>query len=515
MRPVSGTHLGVPELEFSPWIELVAGTPEEPPISVPKASSKPPPLAVTVSLPCNPSSNFRHSSLTAQPSPLRQGHEPKQPIKSLSSYEPTSAHVQEISIPSDSPISPTARRGVRFAEDDKEDQIPLGYVIRMKQRKAQKAQFLQEEREARRFALERARVEEERSRREQERQEWERERRAWDVERRKAEEVQKNRQLAQEVQLARSRRESQRAGFFGRANNSGNPWVLGPSALSSSIGDTKERSRHASDVKAPSRPTHDPTFRRSATESAVPRLTQHSPSPASSDSRASSLADQSQTHSRPPSIHSTPMSSIEDFRPPNRKRRSFAASDRSSSYYPPPVWTGVPQNVMMMPTGSTHNVMMVPFIPAMPGYLVPMDHSQMQMPLVPPTPPFFGESRSRSRSRHSSSSSRNSGNGSSESVNQMSQSQKKRSSTHSNASRSSSHLPPPSQYSTTQQWPNHQRRSTGELPQRPADRGSGYGSVGGKSAARGRSVQPQHPPMPQSPSPWTGLPSRRDFAPMR
>lgn len=41
------------------------------------------------------------------------------------------------------------KRGVRFAEDEKEDVIPLGYVLRMKRKREEKAKFLRAEHDRR------------------------------------------------------------------------------------------------------------------------------------------------------------------------------------------------------------------------------------------------------------------------------------------------------------------------------------------------------------------------------
>src|SRR6202022_3150997 len=91
------------------------------------------------------------------PSPLRIEHSPS-PLPLLASDPLPESHSM--------PAIANAKRGVRFAEDDKEDQIPLGYVLRIRKRREEKAKFLQEEKERRAFEQERARQDEERAQRE-------------------------------------------------------------------------------------------------------------------------------------------------------------------------------------------------------------------------------------------------------------------------------------------------------------------------------------------------------------
>ena len=86
------------------------------------------------------------------PSPLRNHHDPSK----TSLKQPSSAPPQ------------TVKRGVRFAEEDKEDQIPIGYVMRVKKQREAKARFLRDEKERRHSVVERAKLEEERRQREEE-----------------------------------------------------------------------------------------------------------------------------------------------------------------------------------------------------------------------------------------------------------------------------------------------------------------------------------------------------------
>ncbi|EEB90023.1 hypothetical protein MPER_11827, partial [Moniliophthora perniciosa FA553] len=104
------------------------------------------------------------------------------------------------------------KRGVRFAEDEKEDNIPIGYVMRIRKQKEEKARFLREEKERRQFEEEKRKVEEERRRRDQERIEWEKERKAWERERKVIEEERKSRLYAEEIIASRQRAEGNRTG---------------------------------------------------------------------------------------------------------------------------------------------------------------------------------------------------------------------------------------------------------------------------------------------------------------
>ena len=282
------------------------------------------------------------------------------------------------------PAVPVVKRGVRFAEDDKEDQIPLGYILRVKKKREDRAKFLQEEKERRIFEEERARQEEERLRREAERREWEDENKAWEREKKAMEEERRQRQYAEEVAAVRVRREASRSGFYVRPPLH----ETGPS-----------RSREAKTAQSTLVIPHIP--RRHTSEPGIATGIRGSPyaeSPASSNPpsvNGGSPAASGYFSSRPPSINSanTTLSSAEDLQHRNNaSKRSSSGSDHvtrhagdrmSQAYYP--VW----------PNGY-----LVPPILHMPSY-------HMNMPLLPPTPPFMMEqnrrsSHSRSKSRSSS-----------------------------------------------------------------------------------------------------------------
>jgi hypothetical protein len=306
---------------------------------------------------------------SSTPSPLRMGHGPE-PSPSREPEPEKKAEAVE------KPPVERVKRGVRFAEDDKEDVIPIGYVLRLKEQKAQKAKFLQEEKERRAFEAEKARVEAERMQRERERREWENERKAWEAEKKAMEDERRQRLFAEEVIAARSRRETQRQGF-----------VPGNSSPTSSNQDTEIRKRESKKVLRPVYDSQLSTPRRQGSEPNPATPSPSSDSPGSS--RPPSVVGQSSLRvpkSNAPRPSSTYSSSSEDHRPKDAgsKRNSV---DRSS-------YGG---------TWSGSNPNLVPPVPSLPPSVYPLD-----MPLLPPTAPFmlqeYPRSRSRDRERSSSSS---------------------------------------------------------------------------------------------------------------
>ena len=71
------------------------------------------------------------------------------------------------------PLKSALKQGVRFAEEEKEDQVPLHYVMQIKRKREEKARFLQAERQRRMH-------EEERRQHEDEKQKWEKEHVVWE-----------------------------------------------------------------------------------------------------------------------------------------------------------------------------------------------------------------------------------------------------------------------------------------------------------------------------------------------
>lgn len=335
-----------------------------------------------------------------------------------------------------SPPSPAVspRPAVRFAEDDKDESIPLDYVMRVKQARDKKARFLAAERarrlsaqertttprytppdvvreDARRFAQERTKMEEERKRLEEERRKWERERAA----RQAAEEQRKKAAYAEELAEARRRQEMMRSGLVPKLGE-GISWE----------GDRdRDRQRRGSETRpAYTRPRYESTH-----SSPPPRQTSEPNIVSGGSSSGSRLhlpyADSSPGSSRPPSVSSRPPSMYST--PPSsasatdvRTRRESKASRRSfisdGSYSPSPVFlqpgtpAGYPWGVMPPVPAIPVNVPMMPVgMPMMPMPAMPY----ADMPLLPPTPPFvlqqYGPRKPGSSSRsHSSSPTRGS-----------------------------------------------------------------------------------------------------------
>lgn len=308
---------------------------------------------------------------------------------------------------------PIPKRGVRFADDDgKDDQIPLGYVLRIRKNKEQKARFLREERERRERGVQlsnrttappqESRVprvvaprhppprplvsltepskpqqpatvshavrEEERLRREAERIEMEKLRRSRELARKQAEE--RERAYTEELQAARARREASRAGR-----------PLESASLSSRVADrTRSASRDS---------MHASLRRSSMSHKYTPELV-FSPVPPHEGSPSSSLPatpGSQNSFSRPPSLYSAHTASSEDVRGRDGRhvsRRMSVVSDSTKamslhpSYDPrasfnPYPWTNAPP-VPPMPV--------IPMVNGIPFYGV-------DMPLLPPTPPFM------------------------------------------------------------------------------------------------------------------------------
>lgn len=489
-RAISCTR-AVADIEFSVFLEAAsvpAGSEHEP---------KVPPVAQNAN--AGPSTDAPAQRAQHVPSPLRIGHAPPS-VASTSSKQSISAKPDD-STPMES-IAPeqAIKRGVRFVEDDKEDRIPLGYVLRMKQKKAEKAKFLKEEAEKRQFDLEKARVDAERRQREQERRQWEAERQAWEQEKRAAEEEKKARAYAEEVVKARQRRESSRAGFGSQRLSNGSDsglTSLAPRTIQR-LGGNDAQPRTYGSVRSSRRTGSEASIPAIATTNIPTSGDNGTPSPASSSSRPSSIVGYAQ--SRPPSLHSTPMTSVEDVR-----ASSNAAGKRRHSDHQGPSLESLGALPYAQTWSASHqNLSAVPI--AMPFYMNGMMDPNMMvmMPLLPPTPPFMAQQYARSKSRHSSSSPSRQGqssnrNSSSSSVDKhySSNSMPTRRGT-SNASTSSLVRPQGSVSSSPHR--THQRQKSNEDA-------INYSNERGR---RGRAAH-QNPSQTQLPSPWTALPSNSYF----
>ncbi len=424
---VTGTRFAVADLEYSEALEAMAdfsqqlyqqlSLPSQHPVELPPHAVAPPPQPLPApeppepeletempsptseAPPPSPSSSSSHTSrksvicfinvvstdlgletnrvapYLATPSPLRNQHAvPK------SSPGPSSASV----LPSSSaPI----KRGVRFAEDGKEDQIPIGYVMRMKKQREAKAKFLREQQERRQFEEEKARVEEQRRKREQERLEWEKERQAWEKEKRAMEEERKKKLYAEELAAARMRRENQRHGGSSRA-------ISNSSSYTSLRGDGNgfERNRHDSMKQ---RPTHDHLY---VPPSPPPRLQGSSSSLVSS--RRSSFVGQPAMFSpaqqfgqlplpgpgsRPSSLYS---SSSEDV---GMSAKRHTMTSAPSSYHNVNMWSA--SNTSLLPPAGFD----MPLLPPTAPFMLHQYHPRQPQPSLSPSPSRQGFNHSTDR----------------------------------------------------------------------------------------------------------------------
>ncbi|KAJ3757677.1 hypothetical protein EV360DRAFT_83798 [Lentinula raphanica] len=387
-------------LEFSETIEAEADIYDDPFSSQPSAELQVPPRSASVSdVPSSSSSVSSHISSSAShsrsipspqllaPSPLRNqastlsaSSSAESPRKEsfLQVPSPASTASKNISPPaSPASLSETAetvasnltngtvKRGVRFIEEDKDENIPVGYVMRIKKQREEKARFLREQKEKRQFEEERARMEEERRQRDAERRKWEQEKQAWEKEKRAMEEERRRKQYTEEVTAARQRAESSRMGM-----------------RSSSSASLREPERNVSASKRLSRGSEGPPSpRRQASESFARDSSPRSSRPPSIASGAGYFP----TNSRPPSIHST--EDVRSIRP------------QSSVYIPP-----------------------VPPIPQIPQFYPYQSAFPMDVPLLPPSAPFMVNpyARRQSQSPQSSSRQRIPSNSSAESLNRNS-----------------------------------------------------------------------------------------------
>ncbi|CAL1700739.1 unnamed protein product [Somion occarium] len=459
-RSIPGINLGVAELEYSEALEVLAGLYESPlelsteatanfttsptnvtpPLSMSPSSA---PASPAIATPLHPPASASAPSLTghkpqpqavsptqnrnsykAAPSPLRIEHSsapsptftavPLTASSSQTSQTSTilASHINSPTIilspsspepPRSPPSPPRAKLGVRFAEEEKDDQFPLGYVLRVRQKREQKARFLEAERLRRIHEKERRKFEEERRRQEAEKKKWEQERSAWEREKRAAEEERKKRLYAEELAAARSRRESVRFGTGPRADGDT------PLLWDGSDRDRERERRGRQPQETYTRPVYDvnaPTPRRQGSDPLIPPPIRSRKESSPASSRPPSAGGSGS--SRPPSMYSTPQSSVPDITVRDRReskgsRRGSMTSVADSSHrsvmdrssFPPSFsWNG----------NMNQGIPPVPPLPLMP--MVPVVPYMMDMPLLPPTPPFmmqqFGNRPQQQRSHSSS-----------------------------------------------------------------------------------------------------------------
>ncbi|KAI0254700.1 hypothetical protein BJV78DRAFT_869954 [Lactifluus subvellereus] len=355
---VNGSGFGVWALEVSGTLEVLAGlinVDDVLPMGAPPPTNNSP--LPSTSIPAV----GKHVPYKGVPSPLRYDRGFSEP--------PTPTSTPEVMTPTSTSTVSSSRRGVRFAEsvDDREDQVPLGYILRHRKRREEKALFLQREQERRGH-------EEERIRHEAERQQWEQEKRRWQKERRVVEEAKRQKQYAEEITAARVRRQS----------------LYGSPSSQAREQDSRPREAYA-------RPTYDPRRQTEYSSQARP------PRPRDDSPSSSKLGSLLQSESvDPPASRSDSMHSIssDDARTRisrNNKRASMISDSSQRSMASPMFAYG------WQPVPPVSQAPQIPVFPSMPVMAV-MPQFTMDMPLLPPTAPFMRQQYGRpsSRSRDSS-----------------------------------------------------------------------------------------------------------------
>ncbi|KAH9853498.1 hypothetical protein C2E23DRAFT_728639 [Lenzites betulinus] len=393
----------MPSSSSSSPMTPVPSSPSEPPSPASSLSTagpvSAPATASALAPPAASHSASRNQHYKASPSPLRM--EATTPTSATSPVPSASSTIVAsprslpslASPPASAPpvLKSALKQGVRFAEgekEDKEDGLPFGYVQRIKQKREEKARFLQAERERRRH-------DEERRKHEEEKRKWEEERAAWEREKRTIEEERKKRMYADEIAAARSRRESQRFGALGALTGEGlatGQWDRNERPKPEREGSSSTHSRAAYDSAGypfgPVRHGSDTSIQQSKSP-----WTPGSASGSPSESRPGSIygAANIPGSSRPSSLYSgppTPSTSQQDIR---LRERRISGSRRASMVSES--GTNKPLAAPPMPMAPMWgmNMNMVPPMQGMQmGMAVPMPmYGPMDMPLLPPSPPFM------------------------------------------------------------------------------------------------------------------------------
>lgn len=371
---ISGSQFGVAALEFSESLQILAGLLSDiddgfdPPAEPQPESSRPASGTAAVASPLteklSPSVAVADSKFSPLTLAVDSLDESKKRTSNVKAAEPTP--------------TPTVKRGVRFAEDGKDDKIPLGYVLRIKKKREEKAKFLREEREKRELE-EGRRTREDRRAREEERRLWEaqmreqeEERKARELHKKKIEEEKRQQNYASELQASRARREASRAGH----------------TFSSSLVRDIERDKSAS---RDAHPSELPSTRQRTSDLKVSSasLSPHDGSPASS---MPATPGSQHSFSRPPSVYSTQTTSSDDARGRDGRhisKRTFAAFDPSKQLSLPlsnPRASLLPYNPwgnMPVPPFTIPPVSPLPVAPMMAIPFYSLD------PLLPPSPLFM------------------------------------------------------------------------------------------------------------------------------
>ncbi|KAG1752708.1 uncharacterized protein EDB91DRAFT_1216377 [Suillus paluster] len=407
---ISGSQFGVAALEFSEPLQILAGLLADveddfDPSPEPRPELSPPDSGTSaVALPSTEQLTASVAIADVIFSPLTLAVDSQDTLESKN--EPSNPRAAE---PTPAPL---VKRGVRFAEDGKDDQIPLGYVLRIKKKREEKAKFLREEREKRELE-EGQRAREEKRMREEQRRLWEAEKKEQEMERmarelqkKKIEEEKRHQNYAADLQASRARSEASRAGYISSSSlvrdmerdRSSSRDAHQSGSLSSRAGRVSSSSSLVRDMerdRSASRDTHQsgllPTRQRTL-DLMVPtaNLSPYDGSPTSS---MPATPGSQRSFSRPPSVYSTHTTSSEDVRARDGRRiskRSSLAFDPSkqfplplpnprASLLPYNPWGNVPVPAFFVPP--------VPPVPAVP-MMMSMPFYSLD-PLLPPSPPFM------------------------------------------------------------------------------------------------------------------------------
>ncbi|KAM6495808.1 hypothetical protein JOM56_008514 [Amanita muscaria] len=486
-RQVSGTSLGVPALDYSDALDTLAdpsyyspdaSSTEIPivtvvPPSTPEMTLSPQPPSTTANL-MSPSILVRNH-VSAVPSPLRHD--------TLSSPSNRKEDNRPSNVENGPPVNPV-RRGVHFV-DDEDDALPL-HLIRMKRKREEKAKFLRSEQRRREVeAWQTLRVaEEERRRRESERIEMEKDLR----ERRAQEEANRQRLYQEEVNATRLRREMNRAGV----PPSGSMNSLAPSSSTRHLREKDRASRPREARYSRSSSGHD-ILSLSRGESSSIGTPAHS---SSGSSKAPSVTGQqtSTSNVRPALMHHSSEEISQSIRNSTIGQGSLRPSASRLSTYP------------MWPNG-----LFVPPVSLVPPYMMPIDPSlSMDMPLLPPVPPFmqqYHRRSSRGSSNSSSSRAATSSNSSLERLDQLG-----RSLTPSSSSSRSSGIalvPPAHRHSTS--YAELRRASIPPPTGKSETLSASHSQPSAMTKRRPRAASKQQP---QPPNPWTALPTKTGALPV-
>lgn len=385
---------------------------------------------------------------------------------------------------------------MHFAEDE-DDALPL-HIIRMKRKREEKARFLNSEQRRRELEARQASqaAEDERRRRELERMEREKALQ----ERKVKEDERKQRVYREQVAAARVRRELNRAG----ASNGATGSLPAASSSSGSLRDMDQTSKFRESRHGSGSLYDMPGSRRASSSPGSP------PHSSSGSSRAPSDAGQP-TREKTHSLH--PSSTRSDSGSRGKRDSGVAQGYLRPSTVRNPTYPMWPNNFLAPPVQS---------MPVMPPYRLPIDPSlSMDMPLLPPVPPFMMQQYPRRFSRqtspgHSNSSSSPVGTSINSSSERDDQSRRIGSSSSPSPSSSWSSgffvASPSGRHSVV---PHTESRRSSMPPQVPkGDRPEATPvPLASSRSARGR-LQALSQQQVQLPSPWTALPTHSGRLPM-